>query len=789
MDDLLTEFLAETREMLGSISGAIVAWEADPSNRELLDSIFRFVHTVKGNCGFFDFPRLASLSHAAEGALGEVRAGRRQADPRLVTAVLAIIDRIAAMVDAIEADEEFPEGGDERLIVALDAGSDAVIDLPVKTDAEELGDGTAPARTSVNSGAARSIRLPVELLDRVMNGVSDMVLARNDLARRLRATEAASALESPFERLSGILAEVRESISQMRMHRIDHLYQSLPRLVRDLANELGKQVMIDFEGGDVEIDREIMEMIRDPMTHLLRNAIDHGLETPSQRIAAGKREIGMLTISARHSGNQIRVSVTDDGRGLDVDRIVAKAIENGLVTRAQADAMSEKQKLALIFAPGLSTADTISEISGRGVGMDVVRSNLERVGGSISVTSELGKRTTFDLQIPLTLSIVAGLTVSAGEQQFAIPQSYVLEIVRRKSANLRLTKMGDSRLVELRGKRIAYLSLAEVLGLEEAGDNDTICNTIIMLSAGSSEQFALGVDAIFDYEDLVVKPLAPAVMEAGFYAGTTLLENGLPILMLDVREIAAKSELASGNAALAAAGEDAHSEAEARRAPSLMIYRSMEGVKCAVRLPVIRRVETLKRADFDCHGEVPLVVLGDRLFPCLGISDPSKLGEQVRALRLSDGNSELLYAVKELIDTAELTSHVEPQGDSRFEGTVLIGGEAVRLLDVHGLFARHAAKMKQTDTDRPLCYLPDTDWSQTILMPLVEAAGYRISADPDAADVAILTEDTETHGAAARRIIRLRSEAQQGEAADETIYRYDKDALLAALLSAAKGAA
>ncbi len=285
MDDLIADFVAECREMLESLGGEIVAWEARPDDRARLDSIFRFVHTVKGNCGFFEFPRLEALSHAAEDALADVRSGRRRADPSLVTAVLAIIDRIGEMVASIEAGEDMPGGDDSALIEALSPNAENVA-APVAV-APADGQGRA-------SSAPRTIRLSVELLDRVMSTVSDMVLARNELARRLRESDRDVAVDGAFERLSWIIADMRDAITRTRMQRIENLFVGLPRMVRDLSAELGKQVLVDIEGGDVELDREMIEMIRDPLTHIIRNAVDHGIEKPSERLKAGKREIGIL---------------------------------------------------------------------------------------------------------------------------------------------------------------------------------------------------------------------------------------------------------------------------------------------------------------------------------------------------------------------------------------------------------------------------------------------------------------------------------------------------------------
>src|SRR5215210_5719704 len=307
MDDLIADFVAECREMLEALGGEIVAWEAEPDDRARLDSIFRFVHTVKGNCGFFEFPRLEALSHAAEDALADVRAGRRRPDGSLVSAVLAIIDRIGEMIAAIEAGDEMPAGDDSALIAALAPCSEHNAATVATTVAEAQGKIAAP----------RTIRLSVELLDRVMSGVSDMVLARNELARRLRETTTDVTVDGAFERLSGIIAEMRDAITRTRMQRIENLFVALPRMVRDLSAELGKQILVDVDGGDVELDREMIEMIRDPLTHIVRNAVDHGIETPAERLRAGKREIGVLSVSARQSGNQILIGIQDDGRGID----------------------------------------------------------------------------------------------------------------------------------------------------------------------------------------------------------------------------------------------------------------------------------------------------------------------------------------------------------------------------------------------------------------------------------------------------------------------------------------
>ena len=802
MDELLADFVAETREMLEASEGEIIAWEADPTDRARLDNIFRFVHTVKGNCGFFDFPRLAALSHAAEDALSDCRAGHRIADSALVSAVLAIIDRICSMVDAIEAGEEYPAGGDEALIAAL--GNDCE-DYAVILEEPEPGQGEGLAST-IQPGAAapvaaarsanapvvqRSIRLPVDLLDRVMSGVSDMVLARNDLGHRLRQAGNQPTIDGPFERLTAILTDVRDAITRMRMQRIETLFAALPRLVRDLSAELGKQVMIDLEGGDVELDREMVEMVRDPLTHIIRNAIDHGIEAPSDRLAIGKREIGLLSIAARQSGNTISIVVSDDGRGLNEERIAAKAVSTGLVSAAQAAEMGREKILQLIFEPGFSTAESVSNVSGRGVGLDVVRENLERVGGSIKVSSQSDVGTLFTLQIPLTLSIIAGLTVEVGEQRFAVPQSYIEEIIHFSAKALDFTRVGETALVTFRGNRVPCLMLSEVLGLPpgEIAEGD---KTMVLLRLASGDLFALAVDRIHTHGDLVVKPIAPAVMKCGFYAGSTLLDDGQPILMLDVTNIASRYELVSDARTRVRQAVENSSEERRQDITRAMLFTDFTGRRCAVRLELVKRIETATTSAIDRSGAVPRAVIDSEILPLIGLPDGSLPVEKLRLLRLSDGDCEVLQAVREIDDAVELTGKLKPvTDDPLIEAITLVGDSTVSLIDGHEIFARYGEAPEALA--KPVCRLPGSDWARTILGPLVISAGYEIAGEGseptgDGSEVVIMLEE-EYEAAAALDIelngpiVRLRS-LPQAAPGDETIYRYDRDALVSALRKA-----
>ena len=795
MDDLLADFVAETREMLEASEGEIIAWEANPADGSRIDAIFRFVHTVKGNCGFFDFPRLAGLSHAAEDALADVRSGRREPDGALVSAALAVIDRIVELVDAIEADGQCPEGDDSDLIASLMDGTtapdltleDAHSPAPTEPGSAEGDAHMAAAQAAI--AAQRTIRLPVDLLDRVMSGVSDMVLARNDLAHRLRQAGNQPTIDGPFERLTSILSDVRDAITRMRMQRIETLFGALPRLVRDLSAELGKQVLIDLEGGDVELDREMIEMIRDPVTHIIRNAIDHGVEAPHDRLAQGKRETAFVSIAARQSGNTISIVVSDDGRGIDEERIAAKALATGLITPAERAAMDREKILQLIFEPGFSTAETVSNVSGRGVGLDVVRENLEKVGGSIKVSSTTGVGTLFTLQIPLTLSIIAGLTVEMSDQRFAIPQSYVEEIIHASAKALDYTRMGEAALVTFRGQRVPCLCLGEVLGLP-VGQGDEANRSMVMLRLASGDMFALAVDNIHSHGDIVVKPLAPAVMKSGLYAGSTLLDDGQPVLLLDVTNIASLHHLMSDarTRVLADALETERTvDTAVQRA---MLFTDFEGRRRAVRLELVQRIETAPAHAIDRTSASPRAVIDGLILPLIGLPEGPLPAEKIRLLRLSDGDFELLLAVREIDDAVTLDAELKPvKDDPLIEAVTLVAGQTVSLIDGHEVFARHAEP--PTSVSRPQCRLPDGEWARTILAPLVTSAGYEI-AEPGSPDeegtLSIWFEDEfETASALEWTItqpfIRLRDHPD-GSSSAETIYRYDREGLLAALREA-----
>jgi two-component system chemotaxis sensor kinase CheA len=780
MDDLIADFVAECRDMLEALGGEIVAWEAQPDDRARLDSIFRFVHTVKGNCGFFEFPRLEALSHAAEDALADVRAGRRHPDGPLVSAVLAVIDRIGEMIAAIDAGEEMPGGDDSMLIAALAPGAE--------NHAAPLASAVAEVQGKAAS-APRTIRLSVELLDRVMSTVSDMVLARNELARRLRESQSDVPVDGAFERLSAIIAEMRDAITRTRMQRIENLFVALPRMVRDLSAELGKQILVDIEGGDVELDREMIEMIRDPLTHIIRNAVDHGIETPAERLKAGKREIGILCISARQSGNQILIDIQDDGRGIDGKRLVEKAIAGGTLEKSAAALLSPREQLALIFEAGLSTAQQVTAISGRGVGMDVVRSNVERIGGIVEVDSTPGQGTRMTLRVPLTLTIIPALTVSIGNQHFAIPRSAIDEIVRANGESVTLEQLGGAGIATIRGRRVPEVSLAGILGLESSvAEKD---RTLIVLRPAGGDVYALAVDRIHDHEELVVKPAAPAVMATGLYAGTTLADDGSPILLFDPAGLAevggVKLETQERTARIA---EGPAVDTGPRTVP-VLLFRGLDGARRAVRLAVVDRIEEVARDAVKTAAGQLRVQVGETILPLAGAQSGELGGEKVRLFRLNDGAHEIGYAFSEVIDFATIEHDViHADRPSEISGVSLINGEPAELIDAHWLFAHHVGAAARL-AEPLVCRLPSDDpWMQNMLRPIVEAAGYRVVGDDSEGEAdLVIASQGDSNGADAGRTIWLRTEPEPTGKKDDSIYRYDRAGLLMALKSAGAGRA
>ena len=795
MDDLLNDFLAETAEILAEAGGAIVAWEADPADRAQLDAIFRFVHTIKGSSGFLALPRVTALSHAAEDALDQVRRGNRAANAALVTGVLGILDRLNELCAALGRDGTEPAGDDRDVIGAL---------------AERAGEGDAshevagvPLRREDDLGADlqgwRSIRVPLPLLDSVMTGVTDIVLARNEFARMLRESGADLSLIASFDRLSDSIAGMRQSVSQMRMQRIDKLFAPLPRIVRDLAQDMGKKIAFQTSGGEVELDREMMENIRDPLIHIVRNAIDHGVEPLEDRVAAGKEITATISVSARQSGNQIEIEIRDDGRGLSPDVLVAKANAARLVTATEARALGPKEKLELIFRPGFSTAAKVTAVSGRGVGMDIVKANVEKIGGVVELRNDEGRGLTILLRVPMTLTIISGLMVRAAGQYFAIPRGSVREILLEGADTVRIDRVGGGELATVRGKQYPLLRLESVLGRGRYHGDDVDDRALVIVRPGQGQSYALSVAAIHDQEELVIKPAAPMIMATGLYAGTTLPDNGRPVLLLDVQGLLAAAAIDANEAGRShdrAAEADAETVA-ARNAAQLLLFRDMNARIRGVRLSVIERVEEAPvSALFESAGRIQAQI-GQDIFPVHAAALPEGKGT-LKLLRLYDGHAVLCYPIAEVIDIVRLPDAVQPAAaPGLIAGVVLVGGEPVELIDPFWLMEQYAAVAAPAPR-QPTCRLADDrdGWGDNFLAPILRGAGYRVIADGDPSDEApdvllCLTGDGEacSHIGGGVPVIRLRTSIAAAGPQDESVYRYDRQALLDAMRRSVGGEA
>ena len=790
VDDLLGDFVAETLETLETLSGEVVAWENDPADRQRLDAFFRFFHTVKGSCGFLNLPRIEKLAHTAEDVLSAIRNDERVPDPATVSSVLAAMDWIADMARAFAEGEAGPPETEDAalldLLLAPPAVSEDASPSPGQSEPARPGQASAP-----RDRAPRTVRISLSLIDQLMNAVSDMVLARNELSRKLRDHHADPEVEGSFERLSACVADMRDMVSKTRMQRVDRLFTALPRMVRDLSHDLGKKIDLVLEGGDVEMDREMIEMVLDPLTHIVRNALDHGIETPINRLAAGKAETGIIRISARQSGNQIVIEVADDGRGIATDKLVAKALRLNLIGEADLPGMNHADRLALIFHPGLSTADQISAISGRGVGMDVVRTNVERIGGVVTLDSAVDRGTTLQLRVPMTLTIIPGLILRCGNELFAIPRGNVIELLHENGGMVTVENVAGARVATIRGQRYSLIDLEQLLDRDRA-ESDGGSRTLMLVGSPTGVPYALGVDAVENHEELVIRPASPIVMTAGIFAGMTLPDNGRPMLLLDPAGIAQIADLpmeAPRSEAAVDHPAEASGEPRVQTVPALQ-FVELGGQQRLIPLDAVERIEDINAAMFGSTGNQQFVRLQDRL---VRVANPAAVeSELVKTLHLRVGDQEVCYLVRDVEDIIDMPIRphlrVQKQGVA---GIVSHDGQHLEVIDTHTLFAGHDHHLGSSVEAPGTCLIADLandPWMRTILAPLLIQAGYDVQdagvSDAAQRGPAVLLCDAGRKDDAppAVPVIRLRARADvdMPEAA-QSIYRYDREGLLAAV--------
>lgn len=791
MDDLLDDFIAETRETLEALSGQLVQWEKNPQDRTLIDSVFRFVHTVKGSCGFLDLPRLLRLSHAAEDVLSSAREGQIIASTQLVTKILAVVDRIAALTDALDTGRAlFDNDGDliEEMLAFLPKD-----DVGISESSETGGvfDLENEHSSDTIKSKARSVRVSLNLLDRLMNGVSDMVLARNEVSRQLRKSQAEADVDLAFGRLSASVAEMRDTVGLMRMQNIDRLFSSLPRLLRDISLELGKEVDLRIDGSEVEVDREMVEALRDPLTHILRNAVDHGIETAAERLAAGKPPVGQIHIVARQSGNQILIEIMDNGRGIDLEKLGSRAVDSKIVTAAQWQKMSEKAQLNTIFVPGLSTAKQVTAISGRGVGMDIVKSNLQAIGGTVDLENSAGQGLKMTLRLPLTLSIIAGLSIKAGDQFFGVSRNSVVEILSSTNKNVKIDDLGGVSVAHIRGKRYPYAKLEELLGIETDENPVSSNRTLIVIRPAIGRIYVLDVESVIDNEELVVKPGAPIIMASGLYAGTTLPDNGRPMLLLDASGLGEAIGVEQEPDNVASNADETLVKVAKR--PSALLYIATDGVKRAIRLNVVDRIEDVEVADITYVGGKMRARVDGKLYDICELAILPDDG-QIKLLRLSDGQTTKFLAVEDVLDIFTLDGEIYPSAQPEiFEGVVMTQDQSVELINIFQYFELQS-DVGFSPKNKPLCFIGcdgDAEWERRILAPLLTASGYVVSfddADRNDAAIVLCREDGSEDGDDSR-ILHLRENLVPTTVATSSIYRYDRTGLLSAIQSKLAGAA
>ena len=713
--DPVQEFLIESYENLDMLDRALVDLEQDPTNADTLASIFRTIHTIKGTCGFLAFNRLERLSHTGENLLSKMRDGQLLLNAEITTALLAMVDAIRQMLARIEAsgtegEQEYPEVVAELkrlhdgtpaaapapvavapVVPAVAPPAPAIVPMPM---AAVVAPPAAPAEAADDRrngddrrAADSSLRVDVTLLDKLMNLVGELVLARNQILQ-FTATQNDSSFNGATQRLNLVTSELQEGVMKTRMQPIGNIWSKFPRIVRDLSVLCGKQVRIEMEGKDTELDKTIVEAIKDPLTHVVRNAVDHGIELPEARAAKGKPAEGVLRLHAYHEGGQINIEITDDGAGIDPARIRAKAVQRGLVSAEVAGRMSDHEVVRMVFLPGFSTAEQISNISGRGVGMDVVKTNIEKIGGQVDIQSRVGQGTTLKVKIPLTLAIIPALMVAGSDgERFAIPQVSLLELVRLEGDQARrgVERIRGARFYRLRGNLLPLVDLDDVFGLAQSRLDEADVVNIVVLKA-DDRQFGLVVSAIHDTEEIVVKPLGSLLKGVDVFAGATILGDGHVALILDVLGIATHARIVSEvRDRHVAESETADAHASGDEAQTMLVCRVGETQRAAIPLRLVARLEEFQTAAVEYAGDRPVVQYRGHIMPLLDLGSLFKgsaalAGDTHQVVVHGDGDRAVGLVVSEILDI--VTEPVVLQRQSARHG---ISGAAVlqqRVTDV-----------------------------------------------------------------------------------------------------------
>lgn len=762
MEEVIKEFLVESYENLDNLDRSLVELEKDPSHSESLDSIFRTIHTIKGTCGFLNYAKLERVAHVGENLLTLLRDGKLVLNSEITSALLSMVDAIRQILAVIESsreegDQEYPELI-ERLTQLTVSGPESSPPPPAATpeaaapapasepvpqaeakpaaEAAQSAESapatpvaTTPAATPVpvtaqveppaappikaapkkTDGPSRSmsdstVRVDVGLLDKLMNLVGELVLARNQILQ-LSDTYSDALFIGVGQRLNLITTELQESVMKTRMQPIANVWNKFPRVVRDVSSDLGKKVQLDMVGKETELDRTIIEAIKDPLTHIVRNSVDHGVETPETRVTNGKNEVGSLTLKAFHEGGQVNIEIIDDGAGICVQRVRDKAVKMGVMTAEQAARTSDREINNLIFHAGLSTAAKVSNVSGRGVGMDVVKTNIEKIGGSVDVNSEFGKGTTVKIKIPLTLAIIPALIITSGGDRFAIPQVNLVELVRMDPGqdNNGIEMIYGVPVYRLRGRLLPLIYLNKELKLENRNKDeeeelslDDAVNIVVLEADG--RQFGLVVDIINDTEEIVVKPLGKQLKSLNFFAGATIMGDGHVALILDVLGLAHHAHLISREMDHGLLEDTAKRTGESEEKQSLLLFDVGDDRRMLIPLSDVARLEEFSRSKVERTANQEVIQYRGQILPLIRVSkyvgssteaEPSAANgneEPLQVVVYSEQGRSVGLVVSHINDIVEETLKVKRQANHHGTiGSTVIQNRVTDLLDIEGI--------------------------------------------------------------------------------------------------------
>lgn len=803
MDDLLIEFLSETNEGLEQLDLEIVRLEQNPGDAELISSIFRIMHTIKGTCGFLSLPRLESIAHAAEDVMGRIREGKLAPSKKIISVILESLDQIKFILAVLGETGIEPEGNDAALIACLNAAANGNLQDTDNTDRATIPPSPTPViqhtddtkpptpldynpeqfsttetKDSLNfesalaaieqkpqskqqkkerqskekddakhhdepkdKDAGQAIRVSVNLLENLMNLVSEMVLTRNQLLQVAR-TQNDAAYKVPLQRLSQVTSELQESVMKTRMQPIGNAWNKLPRIIRDLGVELHKKIELILIGEDTELDRQILEMIKDPLTHMVRNSADHGIEQPAERLKSGKPEIGTIRLEACQEGGYIIIRISDDGRGLNIKRIREKIIQQGLATEDEVAAMNDETVQQYIFRAGFSTAAQVTAVSGRGVGMDVVRSNIEKIGGTLELWSAEGQGSAFTIKIPLTLAIAAALIVGVGGQRFAIPQLSITELVRVSSnSEHKLEHINGAPVLRLRERLLPLLNLHEILAIPQNNDTHKNKSQFIVVSQVGGNSFGFIVDKVYDTEEIVVKPVAPILRNISVFSGNTILGDGSVIMILDPNGVAARI----GNTAKqkpALYNTEFKSDRNDTDTLSLLIFKVGDNTPRAVPLALIARLEEISLESIEYSNGQAVVQYRDTLMPLLSIiednNNPITEGTKP-VLVFADNNRAMGIIVDEITDIIDEPIKISIRSDSPgYIGSAIVQGKATDIIDAHYYIhkafrdwfkiSNDSVNEQSTHHKHRILLVDDSSFFRNLLVPVLRASGYHCTA-------------------------------------------------------------